>query len=230
LVGHPVAGWDIDQDKASAILAVEKLQVVLALLRLVVGVGLVLEREAEATVLGRDVHRDFDAPALREPAALLHDSDLVGGGGPKLAEVRLPGRCYGALTRVIETGSGWITRVGSNPQQLYHRFQEGRALAVLACRIEEIGYDAREAELIVTEVAEDVETASEMSIEFALDCTGRVKMRGEVLEETDGVFVAGLADVVEVVEEGRDGGDRLERGLRRFSGVHALLSHCASWR
>lgn len=52
---------------------------------------------------------------------------------------------------MIETGLGWITRVRSNPSSSIHPFQKGRALAVLACRIEEVGEDPRESELIVAE-------------------------------------------------------------------------------
>ena len=54
---------------------------------------------------------------------------------------------------------------------------------MLGGRIEQVGDDPREAEFVVSEVAEDVEAAREMAIQFALDGAGRVQMRRQLLQE-----------------------------------------------
>ena len=226
----PVAGGQIDQKEAFAVPVAEKLQVVPALPRLVVGARLVLEREAERTIVGRNVHRDVDAPALREPAALLHDPDLVGGGGSKSAETLPPGRRCGAPATKIMTEPDRITHLGSNPQQLQNRFQKGHALAVLAGRIEEVGDDPREAEFVAAEVAEDVEAVREMAIGFALDRAGRVQMRSQFLQETDGILAPGPPHVVQMMQEFGDRSRRRYSGPGRCSGLGEPLTHDASLR
>ena len=79
---------------------------------------------------------------------------------------------------------------------------------MLAGRIEEVGDDPREADLVVAEVAEDVEAAREMAIEFALDRAGCVQMWSQFLQETDGILAPGPPHVVQMVQEF---GDRVRR-------------------
>ena len=79
---------------------------------------------------------------------------------------------------------------------------------MLASRIEEVGDDPREAEFVVAEVAEDVEAAREMAIEFVLDRPGCVQMWSQFLQETDGILAPGPPHVVQMVQEF---GDRVRR-------------------
>ena len=79
---------------------------------------------------------------------------------------------------------------------------------MLAGRIEEVGDNPREAELVGAEVAEDVEAAREMAIEFAFDRAGCVQMWSQFLQETDGILAPGPPHVVQMVQEF---GDRVRR-------------------
>ena len=215
LVGQPVARWQIDQEAAFAVLLLEKLQVVPALPRLVVGARLVLEREAERPVVGRNVHRDVDAPALREPRAPARPGSCprrwaeADRNAPSKSPLRWapPG-----TSRSDRTGS---PASGATLSSSIIASQKGRALTVLAGRIEQIGDDPREAELVVAEVAEDVEAAREVAIEFTLDRAGRVQMWSQFLQETDGTLAPGPAHVVQMVQEFGDGVRRWDGGLCR---------------
>ena len=90
---------------------------------------------------------------------------------------------------------------GSNLQQLQHRFQIGRTLTVLAGRIEQVGDDPREAEFVVAEVAEDVEAAREVAIQFAFDRAGGVQRRGQLLQKTDAGALTALPDALHIVQK-----------------------------
>ncbi len=201
---------------APGVVFVEERQVVAALPVLVFRVGLVLEGEAEGAVDGRNLHRDVDVPGARD-SALRRDPNPFGGVEAQPVEVSLPVRGRTPRPpRFPATAAVRIERaVGRDPQQLQHRLQEGRALAMRRPRVEQVGDDPREAEFVVAEVAEDVEAARQVAVKLALDRAGGVQMGRQLLQEADECALAASANALHIFQKRKRSGSQGLRTLRR---------------